>query len=480
MPKLFDHSLRFRINIAVFLLLSMSFTLYLFINIRINNSLYTEEINQKIYTTVAYNAAKIDRYTSSMQQKTTDLALAGEAFYRLRDTALSSSLDDEVIKYLIDNFKTFPEAIGGGLWFEPYALKADQKYYGPYVYWANDKVIFTWDLNTPKYDYLTQSWYTLGLPVDWDRKVKRDKQFYWTAPYFDETGTQSLMITVDAFMYDDTGAIIGMSTADWSTKQILTFLAESKISPDSNLLLVDGNFNIVLANTLDAQSVMKEASNVWWVSKLVNPEKGKIKEVGLTVDSVQYNAYYTITEVGMFYAILVPHDVIIAPLDKLFKFNLVMLLILMLFLLIMLYIVLSYVTNPIIKLTQAAQRVSEGDLLTQISVTSKDEIGVLGTVFNNMINKLKESHTILEAKVRERTAELEVARESLEQKIKERTEELEKLKDGLERTVLARTKTLQIKIAETESMNQLMIGREIRMTELKEEIKELKARLGEV
>ncbi len=474
MFKLFQQSLRFRISIIGFLLLSLGFTLYLFINTRVNKSLYIVELNQKIHTTVAHNVTKIDRYTSSMEQKASDLAFAGEAFYRMRDTTSKTSSDDEIIKYLVDNFKTFPEAIGGGLWFEPNAFKINQKYYGPYAYWADDKVIFTWDLNTPKYDYLTQSWYTTALPVDWDRKVKRDKQFYWTAPYFDEAGTQSLMITVDAFMYDNTGAIIGISTADWSTKQMLTFLEESKISSESKLFLVDGNFNIVLANTLDAQSVMKEASIIPWIDKLVNPEKGKIKEVGLTIDSTQYNAYYTLTEVGMFYGILVPLKVIFGPLDTLFKLNLGMLLILMLFLLITLYFILSSVTNPIIKLTRAVQRVSEGDLLTEISVTSKDEIGTLSNVFILMQKNIKEAQSGLEEKVEQRTLELEKMKSSLEVQVSERTVELEKLKNNLEKEVVERTKELHSKVDDLEVMNKAMVGREIKMVELKKEIEDLK------
>ncbi len=462
MPKLFQYSLRSRISFLVFLLLSISFTAYLFINTRVNNSLYSVELNQKIHTTVIHNVAKIDRYTSSMQQKTADLAFAGEAFYRMRDTTGRTSSDDEIIKYLVDNFKTFPEAIGGGLWFEPYTFKANQKYYGPYVYWAKDKVVFTWDLNTPKYDYLTQSWYTIALPVDWNRKIKRDKQFYWTAPYFDDAGTQSLMITVDAFMYDDKGVIIGISTADWSTRQMLTFLEESKISSDSHLFLVDGNFNIVLANTLDVQSVLKEASDIWWIDKLVNPEKEKIKEVSLTISGTQYNTYYTLTEAGMFYGVLIPYEVIVGPLDTLFKLNLMMLLILMLFLLITLYIILSSVTNPIIKLTQAAQRVSEGDLLTQISTTSKDEIGTLSNVFRLMQNNIREAQSDLKVKVQEKTEQLSLKVTEVElsnKAIKNLLEDIEEEKKKVEETVVVRTKELNEEKARLlASINSLPVG----------------------
>ncbi len=68
--------------------------------------------------------------------------------------------------------------------------------------WDGEKVVHTWDLSAPDYDYLNQEWYTDPLPSNWNRNQKRDKQFYWSAPYVDEAGTQALMITVAAFIND--------------------------------------------------------------------------------------------------------------------------------------------------------------------------------------------------------------------------------------------------------------------------------------
>lgn len=73
----------------------------------------------------------------------------------------------------------------------------------------------------------------------------------------------------------------------------------------------------------------------------------------------------------------------------------------------------------------------------------------------------------------EGTKELQDERGSLEKKVEERTKELEKLKNSLEKTVEERTKNLNSKVLELERMNDLMVGRELRMAELKEKIKEL-------
>jgi two-component system phosphate regulon sensor histidine kinase PhoR len=52
-------------------------------------------------------------------------------------------------------------------------------------------------------------------------------------------------------------------------------------------------------------------------------------------------------------------------------------------------------TQPIRQVTRAAIRIASGDLDTQITVNSRDELGRLGKAFNRMSNHLKEAMTTL-------------------------------------------------------------------------------------
>ncbi len=110
--------------------------------------------------------------------------------------------------------------------------------------------------------------------------------------------------------------------------------------------------------------------------------------------------------------------------------------------------------------------------------TQPDEIDALAMGINVMISDLKEK----EQKIRELIISLEKTKEELgeaktvlEIKVKARTRELEELAQNLEEQVKERTKELQKKVAELERMNKLMIGRELKMIELKKEIKKQKA-----
>jgi len=72
-------------------------------------------------------------------------------------------------------------------------------------------------------------------------------------------------------------------------------------------------------------------------------------------------------------------------------------------------IVIRQITRPVIRLTEAALDMAEGNLDQHVVVTSRDEIGILTYVFNEMAADLKSLYDDLEAKVVERTRMLQQA-----------------------------------------------------------------------
>ncbi len=124
------------------------------------------------------------------------------------------------------------------------------------------------------------------------------------------------------------------------------------------------------------------------------------------------------------------------------------------------------VMKPLKDISIAAKRVAKGDFNSYAQIKSKDEFGELAENFNKMVDDLgkiskkkEEEKDILEVKVKARTKELSEINEKLEAEVKKRTEEMEK------------------KIKEYEKMSKMMVGRELKMIELKKELKKAKEKI---
>jgi len=98
-----------------------------------------------------------------------------------------------------------------------------------------------------------------------------------------------------------------------------------------------------------------------------------------------------------------------------------------------------------------------------------------GSVIVTVIAMSLQKHFV---KLLEAQEEIETTKAALELKVAERTKELKELTDSLDSQVKEKTKNLEEKIEELERFNKLVVGRELKMVELKQEIEKLKSELG--
>jgi GAF domain-containing protein/HAMP domain-containing protein len=75
------------------------------------------------------------------------------------------------------------------------------------------------------------------------------------------------------------------------------------------------------------------------------------------------------------------------------------------------YITSQFLTSPLTKLTDVADKITAGDLTARAQVTADDEIGILATTFNRMTDQLNQTLLGLEQRVAERTTDLELSRQ---------------------------------------------------------------------
>jgi signal transduction histidine kinase len=73
------------------------------------------------------------------------------------------------------------------------------------------------------------------------------------------------------------------------------------------------------------------------------------------------------------------------------------------------WVLASRIIRPLEELTHAAEDIAGGDLTRHVTTSARDEIGRLGQAFNTMVDKVADGYHQLDARVQERTAELETA-----------------------------------------------------------------------
>ncbi|MBW1783329.1 MAG: methyl-accepting chemotaxis protein [Deltaproteobacteria bacterium] len=399
----FTLRLKILLMVGIITLSSLLGCIVLIYNARdVGNSLRIETENH-IKAIVGKNAERIESAMLLMERNATDLATAGEAFYAIhKDT--KQDITEEIKEFLINNFEKLPKAIGGGLWYEPYVFFKEKKRFGPYVYRKNDRVSFTWDLNTESYDYHNQGWYLLAIPKDWDRSKKRPHTIYWTDPYFDEAATKALMITVDALMHDRHSKLIGISTVDFSLNDLKNLVTKMTVTPHSLPFAADVSSGLLISFPADPSKVLKNIADLGWgvkIEAVKGVPPGEVIVNLLTLHGKPFLLFYTVSKTGTALGILAPHEELYAHINELNRANLftsfvVISVQVILYLLIALFMV-RRICNPISKLTDVAQEIAAGDLMgasTSLAAiersnrSEKDETGRLLTAFQGMNKNL--------------------------------------------------------------------------------------------
>jgi|GEM_PF-933175 len=279
-----------------------------------NNYIYKNELlelkNKEIQQTFAASTARINNQVQLLERNVTDLSIAGEQLFSQRKAGLLSvpQLEKEVERILVLNFSGFPEAIGGGIWYEPYLIDTSKKYFGPYAFQQGNQVEFSWDLNTPEYDYHNQDWYSIASKANWGLEQSRFRPIFWTPPYFDDAGTFSLMMTVDAVMLSEQNQVIGMTTVDWSLTELTSFLASVRISDNSYPFLIHKSSKQFLSYPKDPEMVMKYADQFNWGKAVLNKNLTNHLDrlENIVLDGTEYSIYFYNTNSGFIFGSLSP------------------------------------------------------------------------------------------------------------------------------------------------------------------------------
>ena len=363
------------ILISALMLVTLSILLGFFAYIYLQNS--KSMLLQGYSFHISNFAERINKDIISIENNAKDLALQGEMFNHIdknRDMALFTT---------INIFKNYPNSLGGGIWFEPNIIDPEKRRFCLYVYRNKDNnIVPDEQFESEEYDYLNKSWYKEIFP-----STTEERNVAWSLPYYEKEGSNTLMVTAGAGIYDN-GKRIGISTVDWEISSIIKSVSEMKPTPNSFALFGDKEHNSIIASTdpyLDNSVLLGKPLNAlpWYNERL--------KYITyFDYHGKKYIPYVKHLDNGMIFIICTPKFELFYYLIKHVVILLTMFILIGLIISSLLYYGLKkYINSPIKKLTDLAHKIGEGNLNTEIKIEKPLEFAQLAETFNNMAKDIR-------------------------------------------------------------------------------------------
>jgi len=336
-----------------------------------------------------------------LEQNAQDLALMGEIYFQ---RGKQQAVGEFSVKKLLKNYFN---SMGNGIYFLPYKINNNQKISCIHAVWTeNRQISLLPSCVDSTFNYFGQNWYTEII-----EDLKAGQNISWTRPY-KSTQLDILMTTVGAGIYDQ-GELVGMATVDWELDTILKAILKIKPTPNSFVLFADKTNDYVIATTepnVDNTATMGKSLNTmeWYSEKL---KEGAIFDY----KGVKYIPYMKELNNGLFLIVNVPLFELFHGAVHHLSVLLTVLLISTLLIVVILYLVLKRnINEPISKLTEIAERISQGDLEKSIQLDKPSELAQLAFAFNKMKTDIKTHLTQLAKMASEKEkieSELEIAKQ---------------------------------------------------------------------
>ena len=341
--------------------------------------------------TVSSFVESINKDVNAIENNAMDLALMGEIYYK-------TSRNKYLAEYIVTNtFEMYENSLGGGIWFEPYIVNPSHKLSCTYAYRSkSNHIIVDKEFETESYNYLDKSWYK-----EIKSKLYTLNSVAWSLPYFEEEGSDTLMISAGSGIYDENDRLIGISTVDWALNTIIFKVMKMQPTPNSFALFADKVNDYIFASTdiykQNSMVVGKSLKEIPWFND-------DLKDMStFEYEGKKYICYYKTLDNGMILIINVPESELLSLIIN----HVIMLLILLIFVAtsmsVIFYVVLTNnIKRPIDKLIDMANTIGQGQFDTEVKIEKPQEFAKLANTFDKMTRDIKDYITNINKATKER------------------------------------------------------------------------------
>jgi sigma-B regulation protein RsbU (phosphoserine phosphatase) len=313
--------------------------------------------------------------------------------------------EEQIGEFMKNVLAGIPEIYGTCIAFEPHVFQKDRRYFAPYYYRADGKPFFR-QLGNSQYDYFNWDWYK--APISTGRP-------YWSEPYYDEGGGNTLMITY-SHPFDWNGKRAGVATIDISLAELSREVSGIRVlksgygfivSRSGRYITFPDETKIMLSGISYSQPELAEAFG--------KNESGFVEAKDPLRGENSWIVFYTVESARLTLAIVYP---VTEALARVYDFGKTILWlggIGMFCLMLVVALVTKSIVIPIVTLAAGAHQVSSGHFDFELpEPKTRDEVGRLTNAFNDMVRELKSRLWQLQTTTAEKErmlSELSIARE---------------------------------------------------------------------
>ncbi len=370
-------SIAWRIIMSVIPVISVFTMLFIAVIYYVTNSQISLHINEKMQESL--HAASLD-----IQM---ELARNANVTNNLIHYAQSGELDptrpESFQAFVRNNISGNRNTVGGGIWYEPYAVLPRQKYYSAYAYRSQKDTVVTMDY-AAEVDYHNEIWYLDGK--------QSGGEIVWSDVYYDPVA-QVTMTTATQPFFDEQGNMRGVATADMALTDIQKITGDIRIGQSGRAFIVgaQGEYISYLNNGRDMRNKIQtdeDAQLAALGAQMLREESGVLD---IELDGVRQSVYFcTLPDVNWKLVVLIHKSEIRSnTMDQVLLMGIVPVIGLLLAAL-CIVLVARRIRRVVNKVNEFADLAASGDLDRRIEVRESDEFGVMEERLNKMISNMSE------------------------------------------------------------------------------------------
>ncbi|MGD8782564.1 MAG: PAS domain S-box protein [Ignavibacteria bacterium] len=251
----------------------------------------------------------------------------------------------------------------------------------------------------PDHDFSKDLFYKIATPEN-----NPERKPCWTNPYYDSIWKHWMTSLITPIYIDD--EFIGIVGHDIFLDDIYKSVKDKNYYNSGYVYLFDSKGNIIvhpnyldkliktaeMGTPLNTKNLNKEFDKV--ISEIIENDKNNRKELNLAIYNLNGKSYYSFYNkldiLDWYFAIEIPEEVVIKPINK-FRTQFIIgsvITVIFLFVVVITFIYFAIIV-PIKNLTIVSNEIRQGNLDTKARVIYNDEIGGLTLSFNEMASNLK-------------------------------------------------------------------------------------------